>query len=159
MCLRWCSGRVGKGRMLFLSICIQSHVLLAIALDDFGSKGADGMLLLLRRRLMFMLRLTLSFTPHVTRVIFACSVWRGPQSSFETTTTLHTSHSIFIARAMGIRQLPDEVLLLLLEQWPARELQLRQLSAVLPVWYFNRCSLHVKTNGSIHRAMDRVPPL
>jgi len=34
---------------------------------------------------------------------------------------------------MGLEMLPDELLLVLKEQWPCREVQLRQLDAVLSV--------------------------
>lgn len=44
---------------------------------------------------------------------------------------------------MGLHTLPDELLLVLKEQWPCREPQLRQLDAVLSV------SLHARDRKSL----------
>jgi hypothetical protein len=50
---------------------------------------------------------------------------------------------------MGLEMLPDELLLVLKEQWPCRESQLRQLDAVLSVSLFarDRKSLRGLTNN------------
>jgi hypothetical protein len=61
---------------------------------------------------------------------------------------------------MGLEMLPDELLLVLKEQWPCREPQLRQLDAVLSVSVasHNRKSLPVLTmcnNSLVYQA--RLP--